>query len=150
MANNTYLSITAFGTNADLYHFDQNPPKMDDPKITIDSTGITRIIESEFKSQSTLSCLIEQIKGLSLLITIEIEPAFCSLLHRDGDQTELQTLFEIPDFRDDEFFQNLRPAYLNSFHKPILDLELIQLLSLSPIGNTYLDLQLNPETYLNK
>lgn len=153
MANYTNLTITAYGDDAGLYKFDKTPPKFDGPEITIEATGSTRIIHSEFKSQATsevLHGLSDQIKGLSQLILIEIEPAFSCLLHREQDQPALQTLFEIPDYRDDEFFRNLHPKYLESFHKPILTLELIQLLSLSITGNTYIDLKLNPETYINK
>lgn len=71
-------------------------------------------------------------------------------MHREKDQSKLQTLFEIPDYRDDDFFLSLHPDYLDSFDKPILTLELIQLLSMSITGNTYLDLQLNPEIYINR
>jgi hypothetical protein len=153
MANYTNLCITAYGDIPALYQFDNSPPKFEGPEITIKATGLTRIIQSEFKSQATsevINGLINQIKGLSLLIDIDIEPGFACLLHREKDQSKLQALFEIPDYRDDNFFLNLHPEYLDSFDKPILTLELVQLLSLSITGNTYLDLQLNPEIYINK
>jgi hypothetical protein len=153
MANYTNLCITAYGDIPALYQFDKTPPTFEGPEITIEATGSTRIIQSEFKSIATshvLYGLSDQIKGLSQLILIEIEPAFSCLLHKGQDQSEFQALFEIPDYRDDDFFKNLHPKYLEQFHKPILTLELIQLLSLSTTGNTYLDLILNPETYLNK
>jgi len=153
MANYTFLSITAYGDIPALYQFDKNPPKYEGPKITIEATASTRIIQSEFKSVATTDVLYglsDQIKGLSQLILVEIEPGFSCLFHRGPDQSELQTLFEIPDFRDDEFFMNLSPKYLEEFHKPTLTIDLIWLLSLSTTGTTYLNLIMNPEKFINK
>ena len=114
MANYTTLSITAFGEYKDLVQFDAHPPKCEIFEIEISSNLKSRNIYSWFNSKSTSEViheLIQQIFNLSLLIDIEIEPGYNVLLYRRRGEDKLQTLFEIPDYRDDEFFENLNHPF---------------------------------------
>lgn len=150
MANYTFLTITAYGDKTDIQHFDKFTPSFDGIDIDITQGSNSRKLVSSFKSDDTtpiVQKISEQIKNLSLLIEIEIEPAFSIVLYRDKYQNELQTLIEIPDYRDDEFFSNLHPDYLKNFETPNLSPELIQILSNTTTGKTLLDLIRRPESY---
>jgi hypothetical protein len=150
MANYTFLTIIAYGDDIDLKQFDSHPPKIDGITFEFNKNLRSRCLTTSFESRNThllTQAALEQIKNLSLLVEIEIEPGFCSLLHKEKDQHELQTLLEIPDYRSDDFFEKLHPDYLNNFDKPKLTPELIRILSNTTTGKTFLDLLLHPESY---
>lgn len=152
MANCTFLNITAFGTQESLSIFDLFPPKFKGPHMEISSNGKSRKIYSEFKSQVTsevLYGLVGQMQDLSLLIDIEIEPGYAQLLYREKYNCDIKNLFEIPDFRDDEFFTKFNADFLKKFDKITLNPNLKNLISSSPTGKTYLNLLNNPNYYIN-
>jgi hypothetical protein len=152
MANYTFLHITAFGAIEDLIQFDKSPPKFKGPDISIYSNEISRTIYSEFKSQATtdvLYGLIGQMQDLSLLVDIETEPGHIELLYKENYRYNFKQLFEIPDFRDEDFFINLNPEYLVKFDKIDITPKIAKLLKDTTIGKVYLDLINNPKYYIN-
>lgn len=152
MANYTFLQIIAFGTKEDLIQFDKSPPKFKGPDISIYSSENSRTIETEIKSQvatEVLYGLIGQMQDLSLLIDIDTEPGFAELLYREKYYLQLKTLFEIPDYRDDEFFRNFSPDYLKKFDKIEFTPEIIKLIGQLPTGKSYLNLLNNTKYYIN-
>lgn len=152
MANYTLLQITAFGAKEDLINFDKCPPKFKGPDIGIYSNENSRTIFTEIKSQvatEVLYGLIGQIQDLSLLIDLDTEPGFAELLYREKHYHEFKYLFEIPDYRDDEFFTNFNPDYFKKFDKIELTPEIVKLIEELPTGRTYLNLLNNPKYYIN-
>jgi hypothetical protein len=152
MANYTFLSITAYGIQENINNFDANSPKPDGPKIEIKSDGNNRIITSEFKSCMTSNFTNEitsNIKELSLLIEIEIEPGYSALFHKSAYQTKPIKIFEINDFRDDGYLKYLNQKYLDKFDKIQPHGTLIEILNKSITGKIYLNLLSNPNYYIN-
>lgn len=152
MANYTFLQIIAFGAKEDLIQFDKSPPKFKGPDISIYSSENSRTIETEVKSQvatEVLYGLISQTQDLSLLIDIDTEPGFAELLYREKYDLQFKTLFEIPDYRNDEFFTNFNPDYLEKFDKIEFTPEIIKLIGELPTGKSYLNLLNNPKYYIN-
>lgn len=88
-------------------------------------------------------------QDLSLLVDIEIEPGYRQLLYRETYNQYFKNLFEIPDFRDDEFFIKFNANYFETFDKITLNSDLINLIEGSPTGKTYLNLLNNPNYYIN-
>lgn len=152
MANYTFLHITAFGANEDLMQFDKSPPKFKGPDISIYSNENSRTIFTEIKSHVTaevLYGLIGQMQDLSLLIDIETEPGYAELLYRENYYHQFKTLFKILDYRDDEFFTNFNPDYLEKFDKIEFTPEIIKHIGELPTGKSYLNLLNNPKYYIN-
>jgi len=152
MANITNLFISAFGRKEDLLQFDQCPPKFKGPEIEISYKENSRNIYSEFKSQVTsevLYGLIGQMQDLSLLVDIHTEPGYSVLLYREDYRFKFETLFEIVDCRDDEFFNKFDPTYLEKFDKIQLNTSITDLIRDLPTGKIYLNLLNNPDYYIN-
>ena len=152
MANYTFLQIIAFGAKEDLIQFDKSPPKFKGPDISIYSNKNSRTIETEIKSQvatEVLYGLIDQMQDLSLLIDIDTEPGYAELLYREKYNHQFKNLFEIPDYRDDEFFTNFNPSYFEKFDKIELSPNITRHIEALPTGKTYLNLTNNPNHYKN-
>ncbi len=146
MANYTILKITVFGEYKDLVNFDLNPPKIDSIDLEISSNFESRHIYSWFNSKFTsevINSIINQIINLTLLVEIEMEPGYNSLLYLEKNSSTPKMLFEIPDFRDDSFFESIDAEYLKNFEKISLSKELIEEIYSKFIGKTYLHLLIN-------
>ena len=152
MANYTFLNITAFGSQEALLNFDSNPPKLGELKLEINANLNSRQILVGFESRWTSEILDQlniQIKTLSLLVDAEIEAGYAGLLFRRGNEETFKILFEIPDFRDDEFFTNFNSDYFDNFDKVKLTKRIVDVMDKTTTGKVYLNLLSNPKYYIN-
>lgn len=80
-------------------------------------------------------------KNLNFLIDIELEPSYALLEYIDNSNNQALTIFEIADFFDNDFFENLKPNYLNNFDDLETTPEIHAALDYTRTGKTYLKLK---------
>lgn len=152
MPNITHLEILAFGTADDLSEFDRFPPFITESEIQITHKEGYRKLHLEINSNITdivLQAMIDQMPRMALLIGFEAEPAYCALLYKEKCRRKMKLLFEISDYRDDEFFNNFTDEYFQNFDQIHLTPEIIEIIQETTVGKTYLNLLINPGCYIN-
>jgi hypothetical protein len=151
MSSYTHLTVIAFGDRDLLKKLDQQ--ELEPPKIFCvkNYDENTRIISGFYKTnypEDILETLVNQLNGLSMIIEVDGEPGFSALFYKAKNQDELSNIFAIDDYRDDKFYEDFDPSYLNNFEKIHLDRQLIEYMRETTTGCVYTNLLINPKCYI--